>query len=94
MEQSSIKESTYNYRSFDQYIFQKVVNDLNLNQKINNLIICGVKSAYILKETSEAFKQDARTYYHQLIEIDSLQTLPDDDYVKLLSILIVKLIQT
>ncbi|WP_185846216.1 HAD hydrolase family protein, partial [Staphylococcus epidermidis] len=61
----------YNYRSFDQYIFQKVVN------KINNLIICGVKSAYILKETSEAFKQDARTYYHQLIEIDSLQTLPD-----------------
>ena len=29
------------------------------------------KSAYILKETSEAFKQDARTYYHQLIEIDS-----------------------
>ena len=50
----------YNYRSFDQYIFQKVV-----------------------KETSEAFKQDARTYYHQLIEIDSLQTLPDDDYVKI-----------
>jgi len=73
----------YNYRSFDQYIFQKVVNYLNLNQKINNLIICGVKSAYILKETSEAFKQDARTYYHQLIEIDSLQTLPDDDYVKI-----------
>ena len=73
----------YNYRSFDQYIFQKVVNYLNLNQKINNLIICGVKSAYILKETSEAFKQDARTYYHQLIEVDSLQTLPDDDYVKI-----------
>ena len=41
------------------------------------------KSAYILKETSEAFKQDARTYYHQLIEVDSLQTLPDDDYVKI-----------
>ena len=39
----------YNYRSFDQYIFQKVVNYLNLNQKINNLIICGVKVHIFLK---------------------------------------------
>ena len=73
----------YNYRSFDQTIYEKVVNYIHLDQHIDEFIVCGLKSAYILKETSEAFKQDARTYYHQLIEIDSLQTLPDDDYVKI-----------
>jgi len=73
----------YNYCSFDQTIYDKVVNYIHLDQHIDEFIVCGLKSAYILKETSEAFKQDARTYYHQLIEIDSLQTLPDDDYVKI-----------
>ncbi|HHO0488023.1 TPA: HAD hydrolase family protein, partial [Staphylococcus aureus] len=32
---------------------------------------------------SEAFKEDTRFYYHQLKEIDSLQQLPEDDYVKI-----------
>ncbi|MEQ5990144.1 Cof-type HAD-IIB family hydrolase [Staphylococcus saccharolyticus] len=73
----------YSYCSFNRDIFQSVVDDLNINNKIDQLIICGVKSAYILKNTSENFKEDARLYYHQLEEIDSLQALPDDDYVKI-----------
>ena len=73
----------YSYRSFNRYIFQSVVDDLNINNKIDQLIICDVKSAYILKNTSENFKEDARLYYHQLEEIDSLQALPDNDYVKI-----------
>lgn len=44
----------YNYRSFDQYIFQKVVNYLNLNQKINNLIICGVKKCIYFKRNKRS----------------------------------------
>lgn len=73
----------YSYCSFNRDIFQSVVDDLNINNKIDQLIICGVKSAYILKNTSENFKEDARLYYHQLEEIDSLQALPDDNYVKI-----------
>ena len=43
-----------------------------------------LKSAYILKDTSQPFKENAHFYYHQLEEIDSFNVLPDDDYVKLL----------
>lgn len=45
-----------------------------------------LKSAYILKDTSQPFKENAHFYYHQLEEIDSFNVLPDDDYVKLLLI--------
>ena len=41
------------------------------------------KRVYFAKHTSEAFKEDTRFYYHQLKEIDSLQQLPEDDYVKI-----------
>ena len=41
-----------------------------------------MKSAYILKDTSEAFK-GCTFYYHQLEEIDSFQPLPEDEYVKI-----------
>ncbi|HHX0299258.1 TPA: Cof-type HAD-IIB family hydrolase [Staphylococcus aureus] len=73
----------YNYKSFNRQVFQQVVDYLNMNQGIDQLVICGLKSAYILKHTSEAFKGDTRFYYHQLKEIDSLQQLPEDDYVKI-----------
>ena len=45
--------------------------------------VCGLKSAYILKNTSEAFKKDAHFYYRQLEEIDTFQPLPNDNYVKI-----------
>ncbi|EHJ08146.1 Cof-type HAD-IIB family hydrolase [Staphylococcus simiae] len=73
----------YDYKSFDRDIFQQVVDYLNVEQGIDNLVICGVKSAYILKNTSKAFKEDTQFYYHQLEEIESLQALPEDDYVKI-----------
>ena len=47
----------YNYRSFDQTIYEKVVNYIHLDQHIDEFIVCGLKSAYILKDTSEAFKK-------------------------------------
>ncbi|UDI77481.1 HAD family hydrolase [Staphylococcus taiwanensis] len=76
-------EALYNYRSFDKDIYTEVVNYLNQDRKLDEFIVCGLKSAYILKETSDAFKKDAHFYYHQLEEIDSFQPLPDDDYVKI-----------
>lgn len=73
----------YNYRSFNRQDFQDVVDYLNIEHKMDELIICGVKSAYILKSTQATFKEDAHFYYHQLEEFDSLQHLPEDDYVKI-----------
>ncbi|PHK49655.1 Cof-type HAD-IIB family hydrolase [Staphylococcus edaphicus] len=73
----------YDYQAFDRDFYQQVIDYLNIEQGVNNLIICGLSSAYILKENTEAFKKDAHFYYRQLEEIDSLQDLPKDDYVKI-----------
>jgi len=73
----------YNYRSFNKKDYKEVVDYLNIDRKIDEFIVCGLKSAYILKDTSEAFKKDAHFYYHQLEEIDSFQPLPEDEYVKI-----------
>lgn len=76
-------DELYNYKSFNRNDFQNVVDYLNIDQDMDQLIICGVKSAYILKDTPEYFKEDARFYYHQLEEISSLQNLPEDEFVKI-----------
>ena len=76
-------DQLYNYRSFNRKEFQNVVDYLNIDHNMKELIVCGIKSAYILKNTSDTFKEDAYFYYHQLEEIDSLQDLPQDDYVKI-----------
>ena len=73
----------YNYRSFNQVEYKEVVDYLNIDRNIKEFIVCGLKSAYILKDTSEAFKKDAHFYYHHLEEIDSFQPLPEDEYVKI-----------
>ena len=41
----------YNYKSFNRQVFQQVVDYLNMNQSIDQLVICGLKNAYILKHT-------------------------------------------
>lgn len=60
----------YNHRSFNTSNYKAVVDYLNIERNISEFIVCGLKSAYILKDTSEAFKKDAHFYYHQLEEID------------------------
>ena len=40
----------YNYKSFNRQVFQQVVDYLNM-KGIDQLVICGLKSAYILKHT-------------------------------------------
>ena len=48
----------YNYRSFNQVEYKEVVDYLNIDRNIKEFIVCGLKSAYILKDTSEAFKKE------------------------------------
>ncbi|MCG7338040.1 Cof-type HAD-IIB family hydrolase [Staphylococcus sp. ACRSN] len=70
------------YQSFDRALYQRIIDYLNIERGISNLIVCGLNSAYILKDTPEIFKNVVKFYYHQLQEIDSFQDLPDDEYVK------------
>ncbi|MEB8127272.1 HAD family hydrolase [Staphylococcus succinus] len=73
----------YDYCAFDRKQYQSVIDYLNIERGIDNLIVCGLNSAYILKDTAEMFKEVAHFYYHQLEEIDSFQQLPEDEYVKI-----------
>ena len=52
-------------RSFDRTIYEKVVNYIHLDRHIDEFIICGLKSAYILKDTSKPLKR-CPFYYRQL----------------------------
>lgn len=45
----------YNYRSFNQDDYTEVVNYLNIERKIDEFIVCGLKSAYILKRYKRGF---------------------------------------
>ena len=47
------------------------------------IILCGVKSAYILKSENADLKKEAAKYYFALKEIDLFQDLPDDEWVKI-----------
>lgn len=73
----------YDYQAFEKDVFHNIVNYLNITRGINEIIVCGVKSAYILKNNAQSFKKDAHFYYRQLKEIASLQNLPEDEYVKI-----------
>ncbi|RQX27444.1 HAD family hydrolase [Staphylococcus warneri] len=73
----------YQYRSFNHQDYQDVIDYLNLERQINQLVVCGLESAYILEDTPEDFKEDTKFYYHQLSEISQLQNLPADEYVKI-----------
>ena len=73
----------YDYQAFDRDFYQAIIDYLNIDRGINNLIVCGLNSAYILKDNTDAFKKDAHFYSRKLKEIDSFQDLPKDEYVKI-----------
>ncbi|RIP37234.1 HAD family hydrolase [Staphylococcus gallinarum] len=75
-------EQLLDYQAFDRALYQRIIDYLNIKRGIKNLIVCGLKSAYILKDTPEMFKDVVRFYYHQLQEVDSFQDLPEDEFVK------------
>jgi len=73
----------YDYQAFERDFYQSVVNYLNIDRGIKEIIVCGLDSAYILKDNRESFKKEAHFYYRQLKEIESFQNLPKDEYVKI-----------
>ena len=75
-------EELYDYRAFNFDFYQELIHYLHYERSMQELIVCGLKSAYILKDTSETFKKVAHFYYRQLEEIDSFAHLPNDEYVK------------
>src|SRR5699024_7685779 len=53
----------YDYKSFEKDVFHNIVNYLKNERCNNEIIVYGVKSAYILKKKAQSFKKDAHFYY-------------------------------
>ncbi|WP_278925912.1 Cof-type HAD-IIB family hydrolase [Staphylococcus auricularis] len=71
------------YHAFDQAIYRDVIDYLVKAREYKEIIVCGLNSAYILKDTPQAFKENVHFYYRQLEEVESFEPLPEDEFVKI-----------
>ncbi|MHC5409889.1 Cof-type HAD-IIB family hydrolase [Listeria seeligeri] len=67
---------------FSNTLVEKILRTLTEDYQDLQVILCGVKSAYLLKEADPNFKEFARKYYFELKEVESFATLPDDTFIK------------
>ncbi|ELA3157233.1 HAD family hydrolase [Listeria monocytogenes] len=67
---------------FDERLVQKILRTLIQEYQDLQVILCGVKSAYLLKAADPDFKAFAKKYYFELQEVDSFDVLPDDTFIK------------
>ncbi|WP_099225230.1 Cof-type HAD-IIB family hydrolase [Listeria costaricensis] len=68
---------------FDEPLVQKILTTLTHEYRDLKVILCGVKSAYLLKNVGADFKKFAEKYYFELREVDSFDKLPNDTFIKL-----------
>lgn len=57
----------------------KVLHMIDVLEKVNreNYVMCGEKSAYLHKESSDYFKEETKKYYHKLQQVDNLADVDD-----------------
>lgn len=67
---------------FEETLIQKILRTLIQEYQDLQVILCGVKSAYLLKAANPDFKAFAKKYYFELQEVDSFNVLPDDTFIK------------
>ena len=70
-------------KQFSPTFIQHLLTVIMENEHELEFILCGVKSAYLLKSASQSFKDFAKKYYYQLTEVDDFKQLPEDIFVKI-----------
>lgn len=60
----------------------KLLTFLETSSNELEVVVCGVKSAYVLKNASQRFKDFSALYYFRLAELTSFDDLPADRIVK------------
>lgn len=63
-------------------LVKEILSFLQAESNELEVVVCGVKSAYMLKEASQRFKEFSALYYFQLEELTDFNELPEDDIVK------------
>ncbi|MFT4147210.1 MAG: Cof-type HAD-IIB family hydrolase [Micrococcaceae bacterium] len=67
--------------AFDRDFFKELIS--YLSEYGNEMVLCGVKSAYTLSSVSQEYQDVVKQYYFKYQLIDSFDELPDDDFVKI-----------
>lgn len=67
---------------FSDTLVEKILHTLTSDYEDLQVILCGVKSAYLLKAANPDFKEFAKKYYFELKEVESFATLPNDTFIK------------
>ena len=60
-----------------------LINYVEANYPHVPIVLSGVNNGYIRTDNSDAYKENIARYFHKLIEVDHLQNLQEDQYVKL-----------
>lgn len=76
-DQEVLKES-----HFDPQLVTEILTFLQAESNELEVVVCGLKSAYMLKNSTQRFKDFSALYYFELMELDSFDELPEDDIVK------------
>lgn len=63
-------------------LVQTVLDYLHERDLDQELVLCGESSAYILTSAKPEAKDYFALYYHNLMEVDSFEVLPDDHFMK------------
>ncbi|AIS59266.1 HAD family hydrolase [Listeria sp. FSL L7-1485] len=75
-------EALITVNQFPKHLVEKILYTLTQEYQDLQVILCGVKSAYLLKAANPTFKEFAKKYYVELKEVESFVTLPEDTFIK------------
>lgn len=67
---------------FDKTVLQQVLNDIIGKHKVTDLIISGVRTAYVLPNVTEDFTAYINHYYYDVQQVNRFEDITDDDFVK------------
>lgn len=68
--------------AFDDSDIHNVINYLQQTYHIENIILGGIKTAYMLKETNQDFIDYAQLYYKNITFVDNFNKVVDDTFIK------------
>ncbi|MCL2112756.1 MAG: Cof-type HAD-IIB family hydrolase [Streptococcaceae bacterium] len=68
---------------FENDVVQSIIAGFSNDNEKLEFALCGVKNAYLLKNSSKNFKDFAKKYYYNLEEVENFDTLPEDTFVKI-----------
>lgn len=76
--QDEILDANY----FDKTVLQQILGDIIDKHKVTDLILSGIRTAYVLPNVTEDFTAYFNHYYYDVQQVKHFDDIRDDDFVK------------